>query len=98
MVDGIYFGYSGIKLERGCEYIGTRCLCELAALYDVLWLIFASFCAHFGFSVVTSGCEVLQLDFCRFWRFLRYWTQQISGFYDNGVMVQLFKPVVDMQF
>ena len=54
----------------------------------MLWLIFASFCAHFGFSVVTSGCEVLQLDFCRFWRF--YATgQQISGFYDNGVMVQL---------
>ena len=54
----------------------------------MLWLISASICAHFGFSVVTSGCEVLQLDFCRFWRF--YATgQQISGFYDNGVMVQL---------
>ena len=38
--------------------------------------------------MMTSGCEVLQLDFRRFWRF--YATgQQISGFYDNGVMVQL---------
>ena len=38
--------------------------------------------------MVTSGCEVLQLDFRRFWRF--YATrQQISGFYENGVMVQL---------
>ena len=46
---------------------------------------FASFCAHFGSSVVASGCEVLQLDFYRFWRL--YATGQISGFYNNGVMV-----------
>ena len=45
----------------------THCLCELAAFYDVLWLIFASFCAPFGFSMVTSGCKVLQMDFCHFW-------------------------------
>ena len=44
----------------------THCLCELAAFYDVLWLIFASFCAHFGFSMVTSGCKVLQMDFYHF--------------------------------
>ena len=46
MVDGIYFGYSGIKLERGCECMvptGTHCLCELAGVCDMLWLVLRVF-------------------------------------------------------
>ena len=46
MVDGIYFGYSGIKLERGCECMvptGTHCLCELAGVCDMLWLVLRAF-------------------------------------------------------
>ena len=46
MVDGIYCGYSGIKLERGCECMvptGTHCLCKLAGVCDMLWLVLRAF-------------------------------------------------------
>ena len=65
---------------------GTHCSCELAGVCDMQWLVLRAFVLTLVFSVVASGCEVLQLDFYRFWRF--YATgQQISGFYNNGVMV-----------
>ena len=63
-----------------------------------VWTLFAmravflqwmkAFELSYVFRMLLDSCEVLQMSFCRLWRF--YATgQPISGFYDNGVMVRL---------